>query len=294
MGVVDNPLCPVCVLEVEIVYHVLWSCSAAADVWADKSSPVQKWPRVGGDFLGLWQAMVEKLQAEVLDLVATVMRNIWLRRNIYVFEGMFKAPTELFLQAQENLVEYKEEQVVRCNDRNARQLNRREARWKRPSEGFVKVNWDAALDSEKKRMRLGVVVRDEEGEVLLSLCKLMEGLSNSATAKLYALWEALKVCAELNWTKAIFEGDALSVIKSVNSSSCCWEWHGQLVEDIKLILYNSQNWYIQHTYRECNHVAHTLARIAFTFTEEKVWIEEGPSGIYSFVLMDKVCSQDSR
>lgn len=179
-------------------------------------------------------------------------------------------------------------------DRNIRQRNRRVARWKRPDEGFVKVNWDAAMNSEKKRMGLGVVVRDEEGEVLLSLCNPMEGLSNSATAELYALWEPLKVCAELNWAKAIFEGDALSVIKYVNSSSCSWEWHGQLVEDIKLILYNRHNWYIQHTYRECNNVAHTLARIGFTFREEKVWIEEGPSGIYSFVLKDKVCSQDLR
>lgn len=67
---------------------------------------------MGGDFLGLWQSMVVKLQKEVLDLVATVMRNIWLRRNIYVFEGRLKAPTELFIHAQENLAEYKKNRWI--------------------------------------------------------------------------------------------------------------------------------------------------------------------------------------
>lgn len=187
-------------------------------MWAENSSPIQKWHRDEGDFLYLWQLMAEKLQNEELDSMATIMRNIWLRRNIYVLEGRFKGPTELFIQAQESLSEFKQEHVDSSRERNGKTVERGETSWKIPKAGFVKINWDAALGLEKKRMRMGVVVRDEEGEVLVSLCKAREGIRNPTLAELYALWRALKLYAELNWAKAIFEGDAMVVIKYVNSS----------------------------------------------------------------------------
>ncbi|KAF5451861.1 hypothetical protein F2P56_026923 [Juglans regia] len=165
--VIENPLCPVCGRENESICHILWSCSAAADVWADKESPVQKWQGMEEDFMDLWVKLTEKLPRQDLDLVATVMRNMWWRRNAFIFDNIFKGPSELFLQAQETL------------------------------KGFAEVNWDASLDAEKKRKRVGIVVRDEVGEVLLSLCGSDVGLCNPDVAELQALWRALKFCAEL-------------------------------------------------------------------------------------------------
>lgn len=44
------------------------------------------------------------------------------------------------------------------------------ARWVRPVAEYVKVNWDASLDIKKKRMGMGVVIRDEKREALVATC----------------------------------------------------------------------------------------------------------------------------
>ena len=39
--IIDEPLCPVCRLEVKTVGHVLWSCFAAHDVWLECNASIQ-------------------------------------------------------------------------------------------------------------------------------------------------------------------------------------------------------------------------------------------------------------
>jgi hypothetical protein len=36
-------------------------------------------------------------------------------------------------------------------------------------DGFVKVNWEAAVENTKKKMSIGVIIRDSKGEVLATL-----------------------------------------------------------------------------------------------------------------------------
>ncbi|KAF5476878.1 hypothetical protein F2P56_003569 [Juglans regia] len=199
------------------------------------------------------------------------MRNMWWRRNAFIFENTFKGPYELFLQAQETLKGFAEasakgEGVIRRGE-----VQKIEVKWKGPESGFVKVNWDASLDVEKKRKGAGIV-------------------GSPAVAELQALWRALKLCAELQWNKIIFEGDAMGIIDTVNRQNCCWEWHGQVVEDIKLILQNRPNWSIRYTNRKCNTVAYMLAKMDLNVTDETVWMEGRPTGIYPFVLQDTNCN----
>ena len=44
--VVNNPNCPFCVVEWELVIHILWECPFARNVWALVSGPNQKKPRM--------------------------------------------------------------------------------------------------------------------------------------------------------------------------------------------------------------------------------------------------------
>lgn len=37
-------------------------------------------------------------------------------------------------------------------------------------ENFVKTNWDAAMDLNNKKMGIGIIIRDEKGEVLATTC----------------------------------------------------------------------------------------------------------------------------
>lgn len=60
-----------------------------------------------------------------------------------------------------------------------------------------------------------------------------------------------------------------------------------MVEDIKGILRNISNGQIIHTNRECNSVAHFLAKFSFNVNEERIWIEEDLEGLQYYVQKDK-------
>ncbi|XP_042965962.1 uncharacterized protein LOC122299634 [Carya illinoinensis] len=123
-----------------------------------------------GNFMEIWARLSEKLGTGELELVATVMRNIWSKRNSFVFEGKFQGPFVLYKQAQDCLSMLGEAKMELGNRREGGNMQRDMGRWRKPRKGWVKVNWDASLNSELKRMGMGIVVRDENGKLLLLLC----------------------------------------------------------------------------------------------------------------------------
>jgi hypothetical protein len=42
-------------------------------------------------------------------------------------------------------------------------------RWERPKEGYIKLNWDAAINKLTRRMGEGIVARDDNGLVVASM-----------------------------------------------------------------------------------------------------------------------------
>ncbi|XP_042984282.1 uncharacterized protein LOC122313374 [Carya illinoinensis] len=267
--VTKDPLCPICVNKEETVCHVLWNCPAAVDVWAEVNSPVQKWPTGETDLGQLWNKVVERCGEDEVVLIATVMRNIWLRRNSLVFEDDFSSPGALFNKAKSSIAAYQEAQEKQGMGAGHVRVHRERVRWRAPREGVVKVNWDAAYELKNKKMGLGVVIRDGEGEVLVSLCKPSSYSVSAAVAEAEALWRAMLLCIELNFGEVVFEGDALGIIQVACSTEEIWEWYGQRLEDIRGLLKRRPLWTVIHTYREGNIVADFLAKFALTIDEEK-------------------------
>ncbi|XP_042958163.1 uncharacterized protein LOC122293740 [Carya illinoinensis] len=249
--IVKDYYCPVCKIHKETVSHALWSCGGAMDVWAENASPVQKWVSNEREMQELWADWCEKLSINDLEL--------------------------MFKQVQQ--------QSHKNQDAGIRR--RRSCRWKAPAKDQVKVNWDATLNIKEGRMGIGVVIRDENGDVMVSLCSQKRNVQDPLVAELQALRQAMKLCANLNITEVIFEGDALKVVRAVNNPESSWEWYGQVVKDIKEVLRNRTSWKVIHAYRESNCVAHFLAKFSFTVNEDRIWMEEGPEGMQFYVLKDK-------
>lgn len=102
--IVPTPLCSICELEVETVSHILWRCRSTKDVWT--CSRIQKFSCEDDDFIYLLEGFMSKVNGEELDLVATVVRQIWLRRNKHVFGGDFIHPAQLVRILKKSLEEY--------------------------------------------------------------------------------------------------------------------------------------------------------------------------------------------
>jgi hypothetical protein len=141
--ITDDPLCPVCCMEVETVGHALWSCTAARDVWLEGNVSIQKCYSEEDDFCNILRRLFDRLTVEDCDKVACVARQIWLRRNKLVFEGEFTHPKKVFQIAIDQLEFYtKVSQEVVCKAKVKQPTT--EGKWQPPPRGTMKVNWDAA------------------------------------------------------------------------------------------------------------------------------------------------------
>ncbi|KAK5840140.1 hypothetical protein PVK06_009020 [Gossypium arboreum] len=69
-------------------------------------------------------------------------------------------------------------------------------RWKKPAQGVIKINVDAAIDEE--RMGLGVIVRDKDGFVLGGYGSIKDTTFNSDWPKIMAIEEGVILAKNMN------------------------------------------------------------------------------------------------
>jgi hypothetical protein len=72
------------------------------------------------------------------------------------------------------------------------------------------------------------------------------------------------------------EGDALEVVQDLNVPEHCWGRNDSVLNDIKLLLQNFNDWKVSHVLRGANGVAHCLAKLALSSRVEMTWYDNFP------------------
>jgi hypothetical protein len=67
-------------------------------VWMECKKLIQKLAFTVTDGFNLVERFVEILEPEDLDFVTSLARRIWMRRNTFIFEGVFTSPIMLHQQ----------------------------------------------------------------------------------------------------------------------------------------------------------------------------------------------------
>jgi ribonuclease HI len=134
---------------------------------------------------------------------------------------------------------------------------------------------------------LGVVVRDSEG--LVAAAMLSSGLfpQDSDTAAALAVWRAIGFCKEMGFSRMIFEGDALVVIKALNSDAVCWSRYGHVMDDSRILLKDFSQVSVQHVGRSANRAALLLAKYALSSPSDLFWVEDNPPPIRFVILAEQ-------
>ena len=136
--------------------HIIWSCESSKDVWAKCCHSLQKCSSDEEGFPKILEILATKLSEDELQLAVGVARQIWLRRNSIFLLGIFLSPATMVLHAKDQLQEFqkaKEGQGVT----NVHYNRPRCVKWERPKEGYIKLNWYAAINRMARAMRVGVV-----------------------------------------------------------------------------------------------------------------------------------------
>jgi hypothetical protein len=149
---------------------------------------------------------------------AAIARRIWLRRNAVIFEGVSDPPNKIYADAVASVEEF--HTSSKGNDLIPSAVSSEGSEtngWKTPPTDTIKINFDAAINKSKGYVGLGIIARDSLGNVL-GAKRLTKFLStDSHIAEVMPASYAVIFSKEVGFFDVIFEGDALRVIKEVNS-----------------------------------------------------------------------------
>jgi ribonuclease HI len=219
-----------------------------------------------------------------------VARCIWLRRNFLIFNDIFTHPNVVFAEAEKSLTEIKKCQIkesrvmlgevfVPCNTN---------VKWQPPPHGLIKVNWDASINKNKGWMGLGLIARDSNGACLGAKSETKELVADSATTEAMAALSAMYFCMEVGFFEVITEGDAIQVLKAINSYPPFLSKFGHFVESIHYEKRYFKSVDFSFTPREGNAVAHALATEASKQKVNNVWLEDLPSRFSNIVTRELI------
>jgi ribonuclease HI len=127
---------------------------------------------------------------------------------------------------------------------------------------MVKVNWNAAINQRNACVGLGLVARDEKGKFLVACGINLKITADPARAEALAAFHEVMFAKELGLSNVIFEGDALSIVNTINSNRPCEAIYGHFVEDVKRCMGELTSLRFIHVVRGANSATHKLAKEA--------------------------------
>lgn len=261
----------------------------AQDVWGSGPPVFQKSSYWGISFLEVFAHFLNRCCKEELDLMAGQSRRIWLRRNKLVFQGIFIAPSVVLKEAIEATAEFKKCKEIGSHGspQGIVSPHGSSIAWKPPLPGGIKVNWDGSINKAARSIGLGCVACDHEGNFLGAKTIFKHMVVDPKGVEVMAALNAVQFCNEVGFFNVSLEGDALAVIKEINSGPPFLSHIGHFVESIHQEVGLLQSSCFNFIPREANSLAHSLAKEAVSSRTSNVWSEEMPTSIQNIVLREK-------
>lgn len=165
---------------------------------------MQKMACAPTDGKGLLMYFMERLTPEELLEAVTVARMLWTRRNDFVFNRSFTPPLQIMDAAKSSIAGFSKAVSSDSSSPNARPMHNMV--WIKPPIGCWKINWDAAIAKELKKMGIGVVIRDAAGSIVAVKSKVIPYVVEPTLAEMVASWYALELGRQLAGSLDYFGG----------------------------------------------------------------------------------------
>ena len=161
------------------------------------------------------------------------------------------------------------------------------SRWSPPYPGYIKINCDGAVSSDRAHVGAGCVVRNVNGDLLGAIGLRITQRLEPYVCELFAIKLGLEFAVEHGWGPLEVETDCLEVVQMVNGAEECFHVVGVVVEEARKLMYQLQVSEITYTPREANMTAHAVASFVARNSERLCWLGNGASWLVQVIECDK-------
>ncbi|RLM69491.1 hypothetical protein C2845_PM17G09160 [Panicum miliaceum] len=150
-------------------------------------------------------------------------------------------------------------------------------RWQRPPVGWMKINTDAAYTAANGRGATGVVLRNDQGVVLVGAARAYSNVADVMMAEVMGARDGVLLALEQGATKVLLETDNATLISLLNSddgiqSVIVGFWH-----EVRELSLSFVSFACIHVKREGNEAAHLCACMPSASCPELSWFEPFPN-----------------
>ena len=221
----------------------------------------------------LMEYLLSRLSLQEMELFLVQARVLWNQRNKLLHGGKIQDPNMLCKRAVEYLEEYQNSQVNLRVDGVVRSIG---DVWKPPPNSVFKLNFDTAVFVEAKRTGFGVIIWNDNGEVMAAMSVGGPHVSSSKEAELLACRKAVEFTTDARFSELVIEGDNSNVMKALSSSSVDQSLLGNVVDDVRHLVCGMHWVNLSCIRRGGNRVTHALAQHARNVSEDVFWMEDSP------------------
>ena len=215
------------------------------------------------------------------ELFSIVIWNLWNRRNNLRLDKTALPLDKIIEHAQERRLE-----ALTPSANHSLHQGQHQMAWSPPRAQRCEINYDAATFVEDNKAGLGVVIRNSEGHTLVSLTQQIPLPATLIEIEALAAWKAMELALELSLDNIVLEGDNESLFKALKSKGRSLAQHGHLIKDILFLSSFFSTFNVSWVPRQCNKLAHSLARKAKVLPFMTVWMDNIPLDLVSVLQAD--------
>ncbi|XP_050238375.1 uncharacterized protein LOC126687864 [Mercurialis annua] len=278
-GIHVDDICPRCGAEGESIIHVLKDCSWAKGVWLSSQIGLRVDEMPVPNFTYWVESLMKNLSSNNFAMAVVILWQLWSSRNILIHEGRADSLEVLLNRCRDCYVQ-QNSMKVSSNGQGER------PGWKPPKAGVVKLNTDLAVCTEDGTTGLGVIIRNEKGEVMVSAGRKMANVRSIAIGESLAILYGLHIALVCEFQMVEVESDALSVIQAIQKGKADPTHQGLVIDDILDFIPSFTSISFVYIPRVNNKTAHSLAKWALSISEDVVIMEDVPNHIHACMLED--------
>ncbi|KAK5844503.1 hypothetical protein PVK06_000643 [Gossypium arboreum] len=264
---VSNSVCPRCDIGAETMDHIFRKCPISVSVWSALEIP-NILQDTDLEFIQWLIGILTRHSSSQSRLIGCALWAIWGDRNTRIHDKVSRSGQEIAAFVKNYIKEL--DGVESRKSKNWKEVEQ----WKHPPGQAAKINFDGAYDARLFQSASGIVVRNREGDVLLSCSEIHEEVPSAFAAEAIACKKATQIGIKMKGSDIIIEGDSLSVIKKCKTEKQDKSQIGAFIHDIQQATSRSKHLRFEHIPRSANGLAHMLATETLR-TKEEIYLVEG-------------------